>query len=62
MNKILIHKIPLYKQRIETIVHNRPTQRPDPSSLGRLAQLVKHCTGIAEVRVPMPVQAFLATT
>ena len=30
--------------------------------VGLIAQLVEHCTGIAEVRVRIPVQALLVTT
>ena len=30
-------------------------------SLGLIGELVEHCNGIAEFRVQIPVQAFLAT-
>ena len=38
------------------LVHEFPDQLP----VGLIAQLVEHCTGIAEVRVQIPGQAFLA--
>ena len=37
-----------------THIHN------DLLPVGLIAQVVEHCTGIAEVRVQIPVQAFLA--
>ena len=38
------------------LIHEVPDQLP----VGLIAQLVEHCTGIAEVRVQIPGQAFLA--
>ena len=52
---MLIHEIHVLELQIEMNVYNN--QLP----VGLVAQLVEHCTGIAEARVRIPVQAFLVT-